>query len=138
MPHCHHGWSWQRADAATRSARCGTEGSRRSLEPNLVVEAGSHSLGSSRPHSVRCECSPFYHPTHVTISLEIKLSIKANLSNGKGDNSIITESHGKLYPDRIVNTIFQFFVSLRPESGCCINRPNVEKFLSFPIVIYTP
>jgi hypothetical protein len=29
---------------------------------------------------------------HVTISLEIKLSIKANLSNGKGDNSIITEN----------------------------------------------
>jgi hypothetical protein len=28
----------------------------------------------------------------VTISLEIKLSIKANLSNGKGDNSIITEN----------------------------------------------
>jgi hypothetical protein len=29
---------------------------------------------------------------HVTISLEIKLSIKANLINGKGDNSIITEN----------------------------------------------
>jgi hypothetical protein len=28
----------------------------------------------------------------VTISLEIKLSIKANLSNGKGDNLIITEN----------------------------------------------
>jgi hypothetical protein len=27
---------------------------------------------------------------YVTISLEIKLSIKANLSNGKGDSSIIT------------------------------------------------
>jgi hypothetical protein len=29
---------------------------------------------------------------HVTISFEIKLSIKANLSNGKGDNLIITEN----------------------------------------------
>jgi hypothetical protein len=29
---------------------------------------------------------------HVTISLEIKLSIKANLSNGNGDNSIIMEN----------------------------------------------
>jgi hypothetical protein len=27
-----------------------------------------------------------------TISLEIKLNTKANLSNGKGDNSIITEN----------------------------------------------
>jgi hypothetical protein len=45
---------------------------------------------------------------HVTISLEIKLSIKANLSNGKCDNSIITENHGKLCPDRTVNTISQF------------------------------
>jgi hypothetical protein len=44
---------------------------------------------------------------HVTINLEIKLSIKANLSNGKGDNSIITENHGKLCPDRITNKIFQ-------------------------------
>jgi hypothetical protein len=29
---------------------------------------------------------------HVTISLEIKLNTKANLSNGKGDNSITTEN----------------------------------------------
>jgi hypothetical protein len=29
---------------------------------------------------------------HVTISLEFKLSIIANLSNGKGDNSIITDN----------------------------------------------
>jgi hypothetical protein len=45
---------------------------------------------------------------HVTISLGIKLSNIANLSNGKGDNSTITENNGKFYPDRIVNTIFQF------------------------------
>jgi hypothetical protein len=45
---------------------------------------------------------------HVTISLEIKLSIKANLSNGKGDSSIITGNHGKLCPDCTTNTIFQF------------------------------
>jgi hypothetical protein len=29
---------------------------------------------------------------HVTISFEIKLSIKANLSNGKGDNLIIMKN----------------------------------------------
>jgi hypothetical protein len=27
---------------------------------------------------------------------------------------------------------------LRPESGRSINMPNIEKFLSFPTVIYTP
>jgi hypothetical protein len=67
------------------------------------VEADSHSLGSSRPYFARSK--------HVTISLEIKLSIKANLSNGKGDNSIITENNGKLCPDRTANTIFQFSCS---------------------------
>jgi hypothetical protein len=46
---------------------------------------------------------------HITISLEIKLSNKANLSDGKGDNSTITENNGKFCPDRTVSTIFQFF-----------------------------
>jgi hypothetical protein len=61
-PHCHHGWSWPRAAATTRSARRGTQGLRRSLEPNLAVEADSRSLGSSRPHFACYECSPFCHP----------------------------------------------------------------------------
>jgi hypothetical protein len=67
-PHCHHGWSWQRAGAATRSARRGAQGSRRSLEPNLAVEARSCSLGSSRSHSVRCECSPICHPNMLPLA----------------------------------------------------------------------
>jgi hypothetical protein len=45
---------------------------------------------------------------HVTISLEIKLSIIANSSNGKGDNSTITENNGKLCLDHTANTTFQF------------------------------
>jgi hypothetical protein len=45
---------------------------------------------------------------HVTINLEIKLSIKANLSNGKGDNPIITENNSKLCLDRTANTTFEF------------------------------
>jgi hypothetical protein len=45
---------------------------------------------------------------HVTISLEIKLSIKANLSNGKGDNSRRTKNNGKLCLDCTVNTSSQF------------------------------
>jgi hypothetical protein len=45
---------------------------------------------------------------HVTISLEIKLSIKANLSNGKCDNSTIMENHGKLSLDHTTNINFQF------------------------------
>jgi hypothetical protein len=45
---------------------------------------------------------------NVTISLEIKLSTTANLSNGKGDNSIVMENNGKLCPDRTANTIFLF------------------------------
>jgi hypothetical protein len=45
----------------------------------------------------------------VTISLEIKLNTKANLSNGKGDNSITTEKKsGKLCPGCTVNRISQF------------------------------
>jgi hypothetical protein len=46
---------------------------------------------------------------HATISLEIKFSNKTNLSNGKGDNSIITENNGKFCPDHTFNTIFQFY-----------------------------
>jgi hypothetical protein len=72
---------------------------------------------------------------HVTISLEVKLSIKANLSNGKGDNSIIIENPVTLSGPYSQHD-FSVFVSLRTESGRSINRPNVEKFLSFPTVIY--
>jgi hypothetical protein len=101
-----HEQSWPRAAAATQSAHHGTQGLRRSLEPNLAVEAGSCFLGLSRAQPVRYECSPFVIK-HVTISLEIKLSNMSYLSNGKGDNSTITEkNNGKLCPDRTVNTIF--------------------------------
>jgi hypothetical protein len=60
------------------------------------VEADSRSLGSSWPH---------FAANFLSISLEIKLNIKANLSNGKGDNSIIMEKSGKLSPDHTVNTL---------------------------------
>jgi hypothetical protein len=43
---------------------------------------------------------------HITISLEIKLSNLANLSNGKCGNSTITENNSKFCLDRTVNTIF--------------------------------
>jgi hypothetical protein len=43
---------------------------------------------------------------HVTISLEIKLSNMTNLSNGKCDNSTITENNGNFCPGCTVNTIF--------------------------------
>jgi hypothetical protein len=74
---------------------------------------------------------------HVTISLEIKLSIKENLSNGKGDNSIITKNTVTL-PGPYCQQNFPVFVPLWPESGQIINRQNVEKFLRFPAVIYVP
>jgi hypothetical protein len=45
---------------------------------------------------------------HVIISVEIKLNNLANLSNGKGDNSTITENNGKFCLDCTINTIFQF------------------------------
>jgi hypothetical protein len=44
-----------------------------------------------------------------SISLEIKPSNKANLSDGKDDNSKITKNNGKFCPDRTVSTIFQFY-----------------------------
>jgi hypothetical protein len=65
------------------------------------------SLGVLRPNpSIASVHHSFIQ--HVTIILGIKLSNIANLSNGKGDNSTITENHGKLCLDRIVNTIFKF------------------------------
>jgi hypothetical protein len=73
----------------------------------------------------------------VTISLEIKLSIKANLSNGKGDSSIITENLVTLSgPYSQHNS--SVFVPLRTESGRDINSKNVEKFPCFPTITYTP
>jgi hypothetical protein len=68
LPHCHHGWSWPRAAAAIQSARRGTQESRRSLELDLAVEADSRSLGSSRLHFSRYECSPFCHPNRSPLA----------------------------------------------------------------------
>jgi hypothetical protein len=73
----------------------------------------------------------------VTISLEIKLNTKANLSNGKGDNSIIMENLVTL-PGPYSQHNFSVFVPLRTELGQIINRTIVEKFPCFSRVIYTP
>jgi hypothetical protein len=64
---------------------------------------------------------------YVIISLEIKLSIKANLSNGKGDNSIITENPVTLSGPYSQHN-FSVFVLLWAESGLNIHRTIVEKF----------
>jgi hypothetical protein len=71
-----------------------------------MVEPVPVSLGvlrPSRPLSVHHSVIQY-----VTISLGIKLSNIANLSNGKGDKSTIMENNSKLCLDHTVNTIFQF------------------------------
>jgi hypothetical protein len=78
------------AATTTSSAHRGTQGSKRSLEPDSAVEPGFCSLGSSRPQLIHCGCLPSVIQ-QVNISLEIKLNNMAYLSNGKGDNSTITE-----------------------------------------------
>jgi hypothetical protein len=120
-------------NTTTQSAHRGTQGLRRSLEPNLAAEAGSRFLGSSRLQPVHCECSPSVIQ-HVTIILEIKLNIMAYLSNGKGHNSTIMEKTVNSIRT-IQSTQFSSFSFLRPESGWSINRTNVELFLCFLTVI---
>jgi hypothetical protein len=74
----------------------------------------------------------------VTISLEIKLNTKVNLSNGKGNNSITTEKIRKTLSGPYSQYNLSVFVPLRMEPGRNINRTIVEKSLRFPTVIYTP
>jgi hypothetical protein len=85
----------------------------------LAVEAGSHSLGSFDPIS---NVASIHHSAiqHATISLEIKLSIKASLSRGKGDSSIITETWYALSGSYNQHN-FPVYVPLRPESSQSIN-----------------